>query len=426
MKINPINCLKGTIKVPGDKSISHRSIMIGSIAKGITKVEGFLKGADCLSTINCFKNLGININIDKDIVTIQGKGLHGLTKPKDTLDVGNSGTTIRLMSGLLSGQSFNTVITGDSSIIKRPMKRIITPLSLMGAYITSINNNGMAPLEIKGKNLNGIDYKSPIASAQVKSSIMLANLFTNEVTTIDEPYTSRNHSEIMINHFGGNIKVEDTVITCNPINELFANNVFVPADISSAAYFIVAALITPNSELILKDVGINPTRDGIIEVIKNMNGNIELDNIRQINGEKVSDIIVKTSNLKGTVIEKDIIPRLIDEIPIIAVAAAYADGQTIIKDAEELKVKESNRIDTCVNEFKKMNIDIVGTNDGMIINGCNNIEGAIVESYHDHRIAMSLAIAGLNAISNTTINNSSCINISYPDFFNDLKNICKI
>lgn len=421
MKVNPIKSLKGTLQVPGDKSISHRAVMLGSISKGTTSIKGFLNGADCLSTIKCFKDLGVSIDIDNEVITVKGNGIHGLKPPGKTLDVGNSGTTIRLLSGILSGQSFNTNITGDASIEKRPMNRIINPLSKMGATISS--NNGMAPLNITGSKLHGINYKSPIASAQVKSCIMLANLYTNEITTIDEPYTSRNHSEIMLNHFGGNIQVERTVITCNPVDELYANNVTVPSDISSAAFFIVATLITPNSELLLTNVGINPTRDGIIEVLQNMNGNIELNNIRYVNGEKVADILVKSSNLKGTIIEKSVIPRLIDEIPIIAVAAAYAEGKTIVKDASELKVKETNRIDACVNEFKKLNIDIIGTDDGMIINGNNKIRGSIVESYHDHRMAMSLAIAALNAEDTTTILNSSCINISYPNFFEDLKSI---
>lgn len=421
MKVNPIKSLKGTLQVPGDKSISHRAVMLGSISKGITNIKGFLNGADCLSTIKCFKDLGVSIDFNNEVITVNGNGIHGLKTPDKTLDVGNSGTTIRLLSGILSGQSFNTNITGDASIEKRPMNRIINPLSKMGATISS--NNGMAPLNITGSKLHGINYKSPIASAQVKSSIMLANLYTNEITTIDEPYTSRNHSEIMLNHFGGNIQVDGTVITCNPVNELYANNVTVPSDISSAAFFIVATLITPNSELLLTNVGINPTRDGIIEVLQNMNGNIELNNIRYLNGEKVADILVKSSNLKGTIIEKSVIPRLIDEIPIIAVAAAYAEGKTIVKDASELKVKETNRIDACVNEFKKLNIDIIGTDDGMIINGNNKIRGSIVESYHDHRMAMSLAIAALNADNTTTILDSSCINISYPNFFEDLKSI---
>ena len=285
----------------------------------------------------------------------------------------------------------------------------MVPLQKMGAKIESINNNDFAPLRIKPSNLNNITYSSPVASAQVKSCILLASLYTDGITTIQEPYLSRNHSEIMMNYFGGNIETKGSEIMSHPVEELYANEIIVPGDISSAAYFIVAALITPNSEVRIQHVGINPTRDGIIEVLKAMNGSIELDNVRIINGEKVADLIVRSSSLTGTVVEKDIIPRLIDEIPAIAVAAAFADGKTVIKDAAELKVKESNRIDTMVNELRKMNVNIEPTEDGMIIEGGNPLKGAQVESYHDHRVAMSLAIAALNTDSPTTIQNSECI-----------------
>jgi len=423
MKINPINKIKGIITVPGDKSISHRSIMIGSISKGKTVIKGFLLGEDCLSTISCFREMGIKIDISNDLVVVHGQGLNGLTPSKKVLDVGNSGTTIRLMSGILSGQSFESSITGDNSIQKRPMDRIITPLTMMNANIKSLKGNGYAPIIIKPSNLHSIDYTSPVASAQVKSCILFANLYTDEVTTIKEPYLSRNHTEIMLNYFGANIETNESTITSHPVKELYSNEIIIPSDISSAAYFIVAALITPNSEILIKNVGINPTRDGIIEVLKNMNANIELDNIRFFNGEKVADIIVKHSKLIGTTIEKQLIPRLIDEIPVIAVAAAFAEGTTIIKDASELKVKESNRIDTMVKELKKMNVNIIPTDDGMIINGGNIVKGANLESYDDHRVAMSLSIAALQADSPTLINNSSCINISYPNFFEDINSL---
>lgn len=423
MKINPINRLRGELKVPGDKSISHRAVMLGSIAKGHTLVKDFLMGADCLSTIKCFQQMGVNISIANKTVSIKGNGLHGLQKPDKILDVGNSGTTMRLMSGILSGQTFESSLTGDVSIVKRPMGRIIEPLTQMNAKIKSVQGNNLAPLYIEPSDLVSIHYVSPVASAQVKSSIMLASLYTNGISTIEEPYTSRNHSELMINHFGGNVKVDGKKVIINPIDELIAGEVIVPGDISSAAYFIVAGLLSKNSEIILRDVGINPTRDGIIHVLKNMDGHIEIDNIRIINGEKVADIIVKSSTLKGTVIEGGIIPTLIDEIPIIAVAAAFAEGETIIKDAAELKVKESNRIDTMVNELSKMGVSIIGTNDGMIINGGSQLEGATVDSHHDHRVAMSLTIAALNAKSMTTLQGSQCINISYPTFFNDIKEL---
>lgn len=423
MKINPVNRLKGEIKVPGDKSVSHRAVMLGSVAKGHTLIKDFLMGEDCLSTIRCFQQMGVSIGINQKTVSVKGNGLHGLKKPEQILDVGNSGTTMRLMSGLLCGQDFDCSITGDSSIIKRPMGRIIQPLTKMNGNIKSIHENNLAPLYIQPSQLINIDYVSPVSSAQVKSSIMLASLYTTGVTTIVEPFTSRNHSELLLNHFGGNIQVNGTKVICNPVEELFAQEVIVPSDISSAAYFMVAGLISKNSEIIIKDVGINPTRDGIIHVLQNMEGQIELDNIRYISGEKVADIIVKSSRLKGTIVEGSIIPSLIDEIPIIAIAAALAEGKTIIKDAAELKVKETNRIDTMVNELKKMGVDILGTDDGMIIEGGNPLQGAIVDSYHDHRVAMSLTIAALNATSTTTLMNSRCIDISYPTFFEDIKSL---
>jgi 3-phosphoshikimate 1-carboxyvinyltransferase len=425
MRIHSINQLKGSIKIPGDKSISHRSIMFGALAKGTTHVSGFLTGDDCLSTIRCFRQLGIDIQQDKDQVTIVGKGLKGLTKPYDILDVGNSGTTMRLMSGILCGQSFGVQVTGDASIQKRPMDRIITPLHLMNANIESLSNNGLAPLSIEPSYLKGIVYKSPVASAQVKSCLLLANLYTKDTTTIIEPILSRNHSELMLNHFGANVDISRSTITSYPIDELYASNVVVPGDISSAAFFLVAGLIVPNSELLLKDVGINPTRDGIIKVLKSMNGDITITNVRIVNGELIGDIIVKSSQLVGTTVSGDLIPTLIDEIPVIAVAAAYAEGITTIKDAAELKVKETNRIDTMVCELTKMNVLIHGTDDGMVITGGSKVKGATVESYDDHRVAMALAICGLQAEGHTEINNSHCIAISYPNFDDHLKHLSR-
>lgn len=423
MKINPVNHLKGSIKVPGDKSISHRAVMLGSIAKGTTLIKDFLMGADCLSTIRCFKQMGIPISVNNGEVHVEGSGLMGLIQPTSILDVGNSGTTMRLMSGILCGQAFESTLTGDASIVKRPMGRIIHPLSLMGAKISSMSGNNLAPLCIQPSELNAITYASPVSSAQVKSSIMLAALYTKEITKITEPYTSRNHSELMLNHFGGKIEVEGTTVICHPVDELYGNEVIVPSDISSAAYFMVAGLITKNSEIVIRDVGVNPTRDGLIKVLQQMNGQIELDNIRTINGEKIADIIVRSSELIGTTVEGALIPTLIDEIPVIAVAAAFAEGITVINDAAELKVKESNRIDTMVLELQKMGVNIEGTHDGMIIVGGNPLHGAALESYHDHRVAMSLTIAALNATSESTLSNAACIDISYPNFFEDIKHL---
>lgn len=424
MHIHSVNHLKGTITVPGDKSISHRSIMFGSIAKGKTYVSGFLNGADCLSTASIFQAMGVTINFDSPTsFQLNGVGLHGLKQPNKILDVGNSGTTMRLVSGILSGQPFETNLTGDASIVTRPMQRIIDPLTLMGASITSESGNGLAPLHIKPRHLSGLTYTSTVASAQVKSCIMLATLYADSASTIIEPNLSRNHSELMLSALGAHVTCEESTITIinNPILE--ATEINVPGDISSAAYFLVAGLITPNSDIIIKNVGINPTRDGILHVLKAMNGQLEILNKTLINGELRADIRVQTSELKGTVVEGSIIPTLIDEIPAIAVAACFAEGITTIKDAAELKVKESNRIDTMVTELTKMGAQIEPLNDGMIITGVSKLKGAHVESYHDHRIAMSLAIAGLNADGNTTIQNSDCIRISYPTFFEDIKSL---
>jgi len=331
--------VKGVVNVPGDKSISHRAIMFGSIAEGDTIIEGFLKSDDCFSTINCMRKLGVNIDIDKDDVYVKGNGMY-LRECPDILDAGNSGTTMRLLSGILAGQKFTSTITGDESLRKRPMKRIIKPLNMMGAEITAIDDN-YAPLIIKGNVLKGINYKTEVASAQVKSCIMLASLYADDETIIEEPFLSRNHSELMLNYFGGNFESYENRIVCHPVERLHGCKICVPGDISSAAYFIVAASILPQSEILIKNVNVNHTRTGIIDVIKKMGGNIEIKDERVLNNEPVADIIVKSSCLKGIEIGGEIIPRLIDEIPIIAVAASYADGETVIKDAEELKVKEA-------------------------------------------------------------------------------------
>lgn len=425
MIIKPVKSLKGIIQVPGDKSISHRSIMFGALSEGTTRVTGFLMGADCLSTIACFRQLGVEIEVTDDLVTIEGVGLHGLKAPSETLDVGNSGTTMRIMSGILSGQPFETRLIGDASIQSRPMSRIIKPLSEMGADIVSENNDGKAPLVIKPSKLHGITYKSPVASAQVKSSIIMANLFSGEKSTIIEPAPSRNHTELMMNAFGGKVVTEGCTIVSRPTDKLVAVDIDVPGDISSAAFFLVAGLILPDTEITLTKVGINPTRDGILHVLKSMGGNIRLSNQKTVNGELIADITVSTSKLHGTVVEGDIIPTLIDEIPAIAVAASYADGQTIIKDAAELKVKETNRIDAMVTELSKMSADITPTDDGMIIKGVDKLKGAVIDTYHDHRIAMSLAVAGLAADSETKINDADIINVSYPGFFEDIKRLTK-
>lgn len=423
MIIKAAKSLKGVITVPGDKSISHRAIMFGAISKGVTRVSHFLKGADCLSTISCFQNMGITIEHCQEDVLVHGNGLHGLQKPKKVLDTGNSGTTTRLISGILAGQDFSCEINGDASIQSRPMGRIMIPLLEMGANIYSMKQNGCAPLQITPSSLRGIHYRSPVASAQVKSCILLAGLYAKDATSVTEPALSRNHTELMLHSFGATIKSMDTTATIMPDPILYGQEITVPGDISSAAYFLCAGLMVPNSEILLKNVGINPTRDGILHVCKQMGGRIEILNERTVAGEKTADLLVKSSTLTGTTIEGAIIPTLIDEIPMIAVLAAFADGTTIIKDAQELKVKESNRLDLMVTLLSSMGVDIEGTEDGMIIHGGNPLIGTTIDSHLDHRIAMSFAIAGLVARGETTIERAQCVEISYPGFYEDLHSI---
>lgn len=425
------NALKGEIIVPGDKSISHRAVMFGSLAEGTTEITHFLQGADCLSTINCFRQMGIMIDNDatRNRVLVRGKGLHGLKQPSQILDVGNSGTTMRLMSGILSGQPFDTTMTGDDSIQKRPMGRVITPLSQMDADIVSIPGNGCAPLKISGhkrNHLKGIWYHSPVASAQIKSAVLLAGLYADSETSVTEPYVSRNHTELMLKMLGADVKLKDTTAIIQPYPVLLSQNIVVPGDISSAAYFIAAGLVVPGSELVIKNVGINPTRDGIIRVCQLMGADISVENIRNTDTEAVADIVVSYSQLKGIEIGGALIPTLIDELPIIAIMACFANGQTIIKDAAELKVKESNRIDLMVHNLSLMGADVTATEDGMIINGGKPLHGATIDSKLDHRIAMSFAIAGLVCEGSTEIIGAECVNISYPNFYEDLGRLAEI
>lgn len=413
--------LQGTLHIPGDKSISHRAIMFGSLAKGDTRITNFLQGADCLSTISCFSKMGISIENQANQVIVHGKGLHGLSAPDTMLDVGNSGTTTRLISGILAGQAFSTELNGDASIQKRPMGRIITPLKMMHADITSIKENDCAPLRINGHTLTGIHYNSPVASAQVKSCVLLAGLYGDQETSVTEPALSRNHTELMLSAFGADVTSRGTTATIQPDPILYGQDIAVPGDISSAAFFIAAGLMVPNSEICLKHVGINPTRDGILRVCRSMGADIKLENQQTIGGELVADITIRSSTLKGTVIEGEIIPTLIDEIPIIAILAAYADGTTIIKDAQELKVKESNRLDIMVEQLSAMGADIQATDDGMIIHGGKPLHGAVIDSYLDHRIAMAFAVAALIADGETQIQRADCVDISYPDFYENLE-----
>lgn len=411
--------LKGEVTVPGDKSISHRAVMFGSLAEGTTEVLNFLQGADCLSTIDCFRRLGISIENTPDHILIHGKGLHGLHKPDGILDTGNSGTTTRLISGILAGQPFETTLTGDASIQKRPMRRIMEPLSMMGADISSLRGNNCAPLRIKGAPLHGIHYHSKVASAQVKSAILLAGLYADDITRVTEPVISRNHSEIMLKYFGADLQSEGTTAAIAPNPALHGQKVCVPGDISSAAYFIAAGLLVPGAEILIRNVGINPTRDGILKVAQAMGGDITLLNVNH-DGEPTADLLVKHSTLHGITIEGEIIPALIDELPVINVMAACAEGTTIIRDAAELKVKESNRIDVMVRYLSAMGCAITATEDGMIIEGGRPLHGAVIDSHMDHRIAMSFAVAALVADGDTEIRGSDVVTISYPDFYADL------
>ena len=415
MLIHKMKRVQGEITVPGDKSISHRAVMLGALADGITHINGFLRGADCLSTIDCFRKMGVRIDDNGDSLTVYGNGLHGLRAPKETLYTGNSGTTTRLLCGILAGQPFDAEITGDASICKRPMGRVTKPLSLMGADI----ENEYCPLIIHGTKLHGIDYSMTVASAQVKTAIILAGLYAEGETVIHEIEKSRDHTELMLGAMGADIAVDGLTIRVGKTDRLAPQDVTVPGDISSAAFFMVLGSIMPDSEITIKNVGLNPTRTGIIDVMKAMGADISVFNERTEGGEPTADMAVRTSSLHGTEIGGALIPRLIDELPVIAAAAVFANGKTVIRDAQELKVKETNRIRAVVDEFKKAGVDITETDDGMIINGGRTIHGADFSTYGDHRMAMSLAILAQLAEGGSTLDDASCVDVSYPGFFDD-------
>ena len=418
--------LKGSFELIGDKSISHRAVMFSSISKGHNKISNFLMGEDCLSTISCFRKMGVDIQIAGKDVYVKGNGLYGLKRPKEILDVGNSGTTIRLMMGILAGNKFDATLIGDNSIAKRPMKRVTDPLRLMGCNIEGKDDANYTPIKIYGGDLKAIDYHMPVASAQVKSALILASLYANDTSFIYEKVKSRNHTEIMLKSFGADINVENLKISVNPVNELFSQDIYVPGDISSAAFIIVSALITKGSEVIIKNVGLNETRTGIIDVVKNMNGNIEIINERLVGGELVGDLLVRyTKDLCATTIDKDIIPRLIDEIPVIAVLATQAEGTTIIKDAQELKVKESNRIKSMVENLKILGADIEELEDGMIIKGKSKLNGGKIKTFKDHRIAMAFSTLNLISDEKIKLDDEDCINVSFPGYFDLIKSLTK-
>lgn len=417
MIFQPVKQMKGEVTIPGDKSISHRAVMFGSLADGTTEVTNFLQGADCLSTIDAFRKMGIEIENTQEKILIHGRGLHGLKAPSSILDMGNSGTTTRLISGILAGQAFESTLTGDASIQKRPMRRIMEPLSMMGGSIISINGNDCAPLRITGAPLHGIHYHSRVASAQVKSAVLLAGLYADGETLVTEPSLSRNHTEIMLRCFGADLTIENKTAKVCPEPRLQGQKIVVPGDISSAAYFIAAGLVIPDSEILIRDIGINPTRAGILRVCEDMGADITLLNQRKEGGEPVADILVRTSRLHGITIKGDIIPTLIDEIPIIAVMAAMAEGTTFIRDAEELKVKESDRIETVTDNLKAMGCNAIPTADGMVICGGTPLHGATIHTLLDHRIAMAFSIAALAAEGHTKILDSHCVDVSFPTFY---------
>jgi 3-phosphoshikimate 1-carboxyvinyltransferase len=415
--LEKINKLRGNIYVPGDKSISHRSLILGSIAQGETRIYNFLNSLDCLKTLECMQALGVKIELDENnSVKIKGKGLYGLQEAKGILDVGNSGTTIRLLTGLLGGQSFYSVLSGDDSIRRRPMKRVIEPLRLMGADIWGRKDGQFAPLSIRGNKLNPLHYILPVASAQVKTALLLAGLYTIGETVVKEPLPTRDHTERMLEIMQADIKISPPEIKVIGGKELKGTDIFVPGDISSAAYFIAAASILKDSQIIIKQVGINPTRTGIIEILKKMGAKINILNYRIKSNEPRADLMIEYSKLKGVEIKKGNVPFLIDELPLIAVMATQAQGKTVVSGAKELRVKETDRIKAIVSELKKMGADIEEREDGFRVNGPTKLQGAVCKSYNDHRIVMSLAVAALLAEGKTVIKNSECIDISFPEF----------
>jgi 3-phosphoshikimate 1-carboxyvinyltransferase len=422
--IAPTSCLRGEITVPGDKSISHRSIMLGSLAEGMTRVEGFLTGEDNLATLQAFEAMGVTIRrTGETSLEIEGRGLDGLAEPGDVIDCGNSGTTMRLMTGLLAGQGFFSVLTGDQYLRRRPMKRVVGPLTQMGARITGRRGGELAPLAIQGGPLQPTTYASPVASAQVKSALLLAGLYVDGETTVREPHLSRDHSERMLSWFGADLRTFDGGVTIVGRPRLQAREVEIPGDISSAAFFMVAGLITPDSELLIRNVGINPSRSGIIDILQAMGGHVELLSRRNPSGEPVADILVKSSSLQGIEIGGELVPRAIDEFPVISVAAALAEGTTSIRDARELRVKETDRIAAMTSELGKLGAVVEAREDGMVITGCEQLRGGQVTSYGDHRIAMSLAVAALNCSTPVTIDDTDCTETSFPGFWKLLESV---
>lgn len=417
--------LKGEITPPPDKSISHRAVMFASLAKGISKIKNFLWAKDPLSSLHAMESLGVEIKTNKEEIIVYGKGLHSLKEPENIIDCGNSGTTLRLLSGILAGQPFLSVLTGDESLRQRPMRRIIEPLRIMGADIRGRANDRFPPVVIKGGGLKGVNYKMPIASAQVKSAILLAGIYAKGNTSVTEPYKSRDHTERMLKNMGVEIDIkENTVKITPPHSELSPFDITIPNDFSSSAFFIAAALLIPHSEILLKNVCLNPTRTGFLDVLKEMGAQVEISNLTEQGGEPAGDILCKASKgLKGVTVHGDMIPRMIDEFPVLCVVASQAEGKTIVKNAGELRVKESDRIMAMTSELKKMGVNIKDFEDGLEITGPCKLKPAEVYSYKDHRIAMALSIAGLLTEGNTTIKDADCVNISFPQFYELLREL---
>ncbi|MEE8423757.1 MAG: 3-phosphoshikimate 1-carboxyvinyltransferase [Thermodesulfobacteriota bacterium] len=422
--VRPAISIKGEITVPGDKSISHRAVMLGSLGDGRTEITGILESEDTLRTIEAFRLMGVDIEkTDNATLSILGRGLDGLEEPSDVIDAGNSGTTARILSGLLSGQRFFSVITGDASLRTRPMARVVEPLKMMGAKIWGREEGCLIPLSINGGGLRSVDYESSISSAQVKSAILFAALNADGTTVVKEPIKSRDHTERMLSAFGADIKVEGTRVTVVPGRRLSGQTITIPGDISSAAFFIVASIILSDSTLTIKNVGLNPTRTGIISLLKRMGAKIDIRNERDKGGEPVGDIIIRSGQLKGIDIGAEDIPWMIDEIPILCIAASLAEGRTVIRGAEELRVKESDRIAVMTEELTKLGIRIEEKRDGMVINGAKGFKGASCDSHGDHRVAMALTIAGLKANEESAIENSGCVDTSFPGFQDLLESI---
>ncbi len=426
-EIQKVKSVKGCLRVPSDKSISHRSIILTSMANGISSVKNFLRAGDTLTTLNVYRKLGIKITEDKEVIKVHGNGVNGFSEPEDILDMGNSGTTTRLTLGILSGQRFFSALTGDESLRKRPMKRVALPLKQMNAKIDGRENGGLLPLCVRGSDLKGINFFNEKASAQVKSALLIAGLIAEGETKVIEPYKSRDHTEKMLKAMGANIQIDEQneyTVCIRKTDKLFPIEIDVPADPSSAAFFAAAAVILPDSELVLKDVLINPTRDGFFRKIKQMGAYIEYTNKRKINEEPVADIIIRYSpELKAVQVSKEEIPSMVDEIPILAVVATQAEGDTVITGASELRVKESDRIKAVVENLRNVGVEVEELQDGMVIRGKSKIKGGYVDSFKDHRIAMAFSILGLVSEKGIKIKDADCAYISYPEFFEHLQSV---